>query len=231
MTLDENWETTWRSKIRSADEAARLIPPGHRVLIGSGAAEPAQLVEAMVSAAEHFSDNQLVHLLTLGPAPYTRPEFARSFRHVAFFIGTNVREAVQEGRADFIPVFLSEIPHLIRSGRFPIDVALIQVSRPDCHGYVSLGVSVDVVRAAVDTARVIIAEVNPHMPRTSGDSFIHVSRLAGLVPVQSPLPELTSEPPDQVEREIGRHVASLVPDGATLQVGLARFPTRPWQPW
>ncbi|MFN0063649.1 MAG: GNAT family N-acetyltransferase, partial [Myxococcaceae bacterium] len=219
-----DWESTWAPKVTTAPRAVRLIPRGHRILIGSGAAEPLQLVEAMVGASASFADNEVVHLLTLGPAPYTRPEFSRAFRHVAFFIGANVRSAVQDGRADFIPVFLSEIPQLIRSGRFPIDVALVQVSPPDRHGYVSLGVSVDVVRATVDTARIVIAEVNPRMPRTSGDSFVHASRLTCMVPVDTPLLELTSEPPGEVEREIGRHVASLVPDGATLQVGIGKIP-------
>src|SRR5688572_11708974 len=123
MTPPPSWREQWASKLSSAEEAVRLIPRGHRVLIGSGAAEPISLVETMVAQADRFADNEVIHLLTLGPAPYVRPEFKDSFRHMAFFIGPNVREAVQEGRADFIPVFLSEIPELIRDGRLPVDVA------------------------------------------------------------------------------------------------------------
>jgi acyl-CoA hydrolase/GNAT superfamily N-acetyltransferase len=146
------------------------------------------------------------------------------FRHTAFFIGHNVRAAVAEGRADFMPVFLSEIPALIKSRRVRIDVALIQVSLPDRHGYVSLGVSVDIVRAAVESADLVLAEVNPKTPRTHGDSFIHVDRIDALVPVDYPLPELPARAPDEVSTEIARHVASLIPDGATLQLGIGKIP-------
>src|SRR5690242_1090522 len=182
-----DWKQVHAAKIATAEEAIRLIPPGRRILIGSGAAEPCTLVETMVAKGQHLFDNEIVHLLTLGPAPYVRPELACRFRHSAFFIGPNVRDAVQDGRADFIPVFLSEIPELIRSQRVRIDVALIQTSVPDAHGYVSLGVSVDVVRAAVDSAALVLAEVNPRMPRTHGDSFLHVSRIDAMVPVDEPL--------------------------------------------
>jgi acyl-CoA hydrolase/GNAT superfamily N-acetyltransferase len=218
------WQERYRSKIGTAAEAIRRIPPGRRILIGSGAAEPSRLVEALASDGEHLADNEIVHLMTLGRAPYVQRGMERRFRHTAFFIGANVREAVQQGRADFMPVFLSEIPELIRSRRVRIDAAIIQVSPPDAHGFASLGVSVDIVRAAVDTADLILAEVNPNMPRTLGDSFVHVDRIAHLVPVDDPLPELTSQPLDDVSREIGRHVASLIPDGATLQAGIGTIP-------
>jgi acyl-CoA hydrolase/GNAT superfamily N-acetyltransferase len=148
----------------------------------------------------------------------------RRFRHTAFFIGPNVRQAVQEGRADYMPVFLSEIPKLIRSGRVRIDVALIQVSPPDAHGYVSLGVSVDVVRAAVDTAELVLAEVNPRMPRTLGASSLHVDAISRFADVDRPLPELNTDLPDEVALQIGRNVAELVPDGATLQIGIGKIP-------
>ncbi len=171
------WQTAFSNKLATAKEAIGLIPPGRRILIGSGAAQPVSLVQAMVTDGYHLADNEIVHMLTLGPAPYVAPELKDRFRHIAFFIGPNVRDAVQEGRADFMPVFLSDIPKLIRSRRVRIDVALIQISPPDRHGYASLGVSVDVVRAAVDTAQLVLAEVNPLMPRTLGDSFIHVDRI------------------------------------------------------
>src|SRR5512140_1857892 len=191
------WREWYQRRLTSAAEAIRAVPAGCRILIGSGAAEPIKLVQALVEHGTHLADNDIVHLLTLGPAPYAAPELSHRFRHTAFFIGPNVRQAVREGRADFMPVFLSEIPELIRSRRVRIDVALIQVSPPDRHGYVSLGVSVDVVRAAVDSAELILAEVNPNMPRTLGDSFLHVDRIALLVPVDDQLPELTPEPADE----------------------------------
>jgi len=222
---EESWQSRYRSKLSTPAAAVRAIRAGRRILIGSGAAEPTQLVGALVEHGDHLADNELVHLLTLGPAPYVRPEFAARFRHVAFFIGPNVREAVQEGRADFMPVFLSELPRLISSRRVSIDVALIQVSPPDAHGYVSLGVSVDIVRAAVASASLVIAEVNPRMPRTHGDSFLSVNDIALLVPVDSPVLELPLHEPDAVARVIGEHVAGLVPNGATVQTGIGRIPS------
>lgn len=218
------WRERYAVKVVTAEEAIREISPGRRILIGSGAAEPVSLVKAMVEKGGHLADNEVVHLLTLGPAPYVEPAHAARFRHIAFFIGANVRGAVQEGRADFMPVFLSEVPELIRGRRVRIDVALIQVSPPDVHGYVSLGVSVDIVRSAVESATLIIAEVNPRMPRTHGDSFFHVSRFDRLVPVDAPLLEHEAEPLDEVAHEIGRHIAHLIPDGATLQTGIGRIP-------
>lgn len=222
---DASWLERYRDKIATPAAAIAAIRPGRRILLGSGAAEPTVLVEALVRHGEHLADNELVHLLTLGPAPYVRKEYASRFRHVAFFIGANVREAVQAGLADFMPVFLSEIPRLIQSRRVPIDVALIQVSPPDAHGQVSLGVSVDVVRAAVASASLVIAEVNPRMPRTHGDSFVRVSDISLLVPVDKQILELPIEAPDAIALAIGEHVAGLVPHGATLQTGIGRIPS------
>jgi acyl-CoA hydrolase/GNAT superfamily N-acetyltransferase len=213
-----------KSKTTTSAEAIHAIEPGRRIFVASGAAEPETLVDALVTHGQHLADNEVVHLLTLGKAPYVAPEMEGRFRHRAFFIGPNVRQAVQEGRADFVPIFLSEIPLLLRSGKLPIDVALLQVSPPDRHGYVSLGVSVDIVRAAADTARMIIAEINPRMPRTRGDTALHVSRIDYLIPVDRPLLERPHEELDDVDRAIGRHVASLVPDGATLQLGIGKIP-------
>jgi acyl-CoA hydrolase len=224
MTFDADWKSRYARKIATAEEAVRAILPGRRILIGSGAGEPGRLVEALVSHATQLRGNEIVHLMTLGAAPYVAPGLEERFRHMAFFIGSNVRSAVQEGRADFLPVFLSEIPQLITSGRLGVHATLIQVSPPDNHGFVSLGVSVDIVRGAVDTADIVLAEVNPNMPRTLGDSFLHVDRIAHLVPVDDPLYELKSEPLDEVCRQIGHHAAQLVPDGATLQMGIGRIP-------
>ena len=221
---DHDWITRYAARVLSPAAAIRKIGAGRRILIGSGAAEPVTLVQALVEHGEHLADNDVVHLLTLGPAPYVRPEFAARFRHTAFFIGQNTREAVQNGRADFMPIFLSEIPRLIRSRRVRIDVVLLQVTPPDRHGQMSLGVSVDVVRAAVDTADLVIAEVNPLMPRTFGDSLVRVEDIDWLVPVETPILEHACEPLDDVSLAIGRHVASLIPDGATLQTGIGKIP-------
>jgi len=219
-----DWQTLYRDKLATPQQAIAAIRRGTRILIGSGAAEPHELVSALVDHGAHLADNEIVHLLTLGPAPYVESGLERRFRHTAFFIGPNTREAVHSGRADFMPVFLSDIPTLIRSRRVGIDVALIQVSPPDAHGYVSLGVSVDVVLAAVDTATLVLAEVNPNMPRTLGNSFVHVSQLHRLVPVDYPVSELNPVAPDEVSRRIGQHAATLIPDGATLQMGIGTIP-------
>jgi len=221
---DTAWKQRHADKLASADAAVSLIRRGRRILIGSGAAEPVTLVEALVRNHQRFADNEILHLLTLGAAPYVEPGLEAEFRHIAFFIGENVRAAVQQGRADFMPVFLSEIPELIRSRRVKLDVALIQVSPPDRHGCVSLGVSVDVVRAAVESAELVLAEVNPNMPRTYGDSFLHVDQIARLVEVDYPLPERIFDAPDAISRQIGEHIAALIPDGATLQMGIGNVP-------
>ena len=223
-TSAPDWKTAYAPRLVKPVEAIRAIRPGRRILIGSGAAEPVALVEALVKHGGHLADNEIVHLLTLGPAPYVAREHEGRFRHAAFFIGANVRDAVEEGRADFIPVFLSDIPEVIRSRRVRIDVALIQVTPPDRHGYVSLGVSVDIVRAAVDCADLVIAQVNPRMPWTHGDSAIPIARIHHLVDFEAPILERVAEPPDDISRAIGRNVASLIADGATLQTGIGQIP-------
>ena len=220
-----DWQRRFADRLTTPEAAVRALRPGRRIFIGSGAAEPVALVEAMVRYGNHLSDNEVVHILTLGPAPYAARECADRFRHNAFFIGPNTRTAVREGRADFTPVFLSEIPILFRSGRAPVDAALVQVSPPDAEGFASLGVSVDVVRAAVDSARVVIAEVNPRMPRTRGDTRLDLRRCTALVAVDTPLPQRPPPAPDAVSIAIGQLVAELVPDGATLQVGIGRAPS------
>ncbi len=207
----------------TAEEAVSQVGSSSRVLVGSGAAVPVGLLRAFCERARRLRDVEVCQILTLGDSPYLDPSLEGHVRHNAFFIGANARAAVQAGRADFTPVFLSEIPALLR-GPLHVDVALVQVSPPDRHGDCSLGVSVDVVRAAVDTARVVIAEVNPRMPRTHGDAFVNVSRLAELVEVDHPIPELAPEPMGDVERAIGRNVASLVRDGDTLQTGIGAIP-------
>ena len=207
-------------RITSADEAVRIIKSGDRVFVHGGAATPAQLVIAMTNRAEELRDVEVVHIHTEGPAPYASPEVADSFRTNAMFIGANVRQAVADGVADYIPVFLSEVPGLFRKGILPLDVALVQVSPPDRHGFCSLGVSVDVARAAVQMAKHVIAQLNPNMPRTHGDGLIHISHIDSAVVVDDPLPEFPPGELSEAEKSIGRHCAELIEDGATLQMGI-----------
>lgn len=199
------------------------IKSGERVFIGSGAAEPNALVKAMTARAPELRDVNVLHILTLGDAPYVAPEYATSFRHTAFFIGHNVREAVQQGRADFMPIFLGEIPALFEA-RLPLDWALVQLSPPDKHGYCTVGVAADVVMGAIRHARHVVAEINPNMPRAWGNTIIHVSQLHSAVEVDHPLPELQPEPIDEVSAAIGRHVAGLIDDGDCLQLGIGTIP-------
>ncbi len=208
----------------SADEALQVVQSGQRVYIGGGCGEPLQLMQALVRRAGELRDVELIHLLTAGPAPYAAPEYAASFRTNALFIGANVRTAVQEGRADFTPVFLSDIPRLFRDRYLEIDVALISVSPPDAHGYCSYGVEVGVTKPAVESARLVIAEINPQMPRVWGNSFIHLSRIDYCVHVDYPLPELPPGAPDPLFTQIGGYISDLIPNGATLQMGIGGIP-------
>jgi len=208
----------------SAEVASSVIKSGDRVFVHGMAAFPQRLVDAMVARASELRDVEIVHLHTEGNPSYTDTKYRESFFLNNLFIGPNVREAVYEGRADYIPVFLSEIPALFRKGILPIDVAMVSVSPPDRHGYCSLGVSVDATLSAVQTARTVIAQVNPNMPRTGGDGNIHVSRFAALVAVDDPLREHITPQAGEVETKIGERVAELIPDGATLQMGIGGIP-------
>jgi 4-hydroxybutyrate CoA-transferase len=211
-------------RITSADEAVVTIKSGDRVFVHGAAATPRQLVQAMTLRGHELRDVEVVHLHTEGPAPYASPQYADSFRTNALFVGANVRQAVADGVADYIPVFLSEVPGLFRKGILPLDVALVQVSPPDRHGFCSLGVSVDVARAAVQTAKHVIAQINPNMPRTHGDGLIHISHIDSAVVVDDPLPEFPPGEPSEAEAAIGRHCAELIEDGATLQMGIGAIP-------
>ena len=208
----------------SAEKAVEVVKSGDRVYMHGMAAFPQRLADALVGRAAELRGVEIVHLHTEGNAAYARPEFKDSFFVNNFFIGSNVRSAVDEGRADYIPVFLSEIPSLFRKHVIPIDVAFVHVSPPDHHGYCSLGVSVDATKAAVQSAKIVIAQVNPNMPRTHGDGAIHVSRFAAMVEVNDLLPAHVALPPNEVERKIGELVATLVEDGATLQMGIGAIP-------
>jgi acyl-CoA hydrolase len=208
----------------TAEEAVAVISSGQRVFVHGGAATPLFLVDALVAQASRLRDVEMIHLHTSGAGAYGRPEFAASFRVANLFVGENMRPFVGKGSVDYLPCFLSEIPTLFRSGRRPLDVALIQVSPPDHHGYCSLGVSVDVARAAVDTAKVVIAQVNPRMPRVHGDGLIHVSNIHRFIEVDTPIPESAQGELSDVEKAIGQHVAALIEDGATLQMGIGAVP-------
>jgi acyl-CoA hydrolase len=208
----------------SAADAVSVVQSHDRVFLHSVSATPRLLVEALMTRAPELRGVEIVHMHTEGDAPYVNAEYAESFHHDAFFVGANVRAAVNERRADYVPVFLSEVPGLFRRGIMPIDVAMVQVSPPDRHGFCSLGTSIDVSLAAVQTAKTVIAQINPNMPRTHGDGHIHVSRFDALVESNDPLHEHAIKPPSDVERAIGAHVAALVEDGATLQMGIGAIP-------
>jgi 4-hydroxybutyrate CoA-transferase len=202
------------------DEAVSGIRSGDRVYIGSGAAEPDSLVEALTARARALRDVRLLHALTFGPARYVAPEHAESFRVTTFFISPNVREAVAAGRADFVPVFLHETGRLCQD----LDWALVQLSPPDRHGFCSTGVSADVTVAALRAARHVAAEINPRMPRTLGDTLVHIDRLAAITEVDRPLPELAPPPVSPPMRRISEQIAEMIGDGDCLQIGIGGIP-------
>lgn len=211
-------------KICSPESAVACIASDQRVYVHEASMVPHTLLDALVARAPELSSVELVHLHTEGPAPHVAPELTGHLRHNALFVGSNTRTAVAEGRADFTPVFLGEVPSMFFSHELPLDVALVQVSPPDEHGYCRLGLSVACALPAVEAARVVVAEINPQVPRTMGNSAIHVSEIQYAVEVDRPLPRIDPAPFGAVERSIGEHVASLVPNGATIQVGIGKVP-------
>jgi 4-hydroxybutyrate CoA-transferase len=213
----------WDSRATSADAAVASVQSGMRVFVHGAAATPTVLLKAL-SRRTSVSDVTLYHLHITGPAAFADTEHRSRFLSVSMFAGAAVRDAIAEGRADYMPVFLSDIPALFISRRIPLDIALVQVSPPDTHGYCTLGTSVDVALAAVRSANLVIAEVNRRMPRTHGNTQLHVSRLHAFVVTDRPLPEHLPAAPSQVEDAIGEHVSRLVPDRATLQVGIGAIP-------
>lgn len=214
----------YRNKVVSVQDAVQVIQSNQRIYLGGGAGVPHRLLEALVARAPELRGVEIVHVLAFGNAPHLAPELKDSFRHRALFIGDNARAAVQSGRADFVPVFLSEIPRLFRDGSLPLDVALIQVSPPDEHGFCSFGCEVGCTKPAAQAARIVIAEVNRRMPRVLGDSFIHVSKLTQVVEVDYPLPEAPQAGSTEAHRMIAKWIADLIPDGATLQLGIGSIP-------
>mgnify|MGYP002475781438 FL=1 len=208
----------------TSEEVVELIKSGDRVFVHSAAAAPQVLINAMTGRAEQLRDVEMVHLHIDGEAPYADERYLKSFHVNSLFIGPNLREATQKGNASYIPVFLSEVPLLFRRGILPLDVALIQVSPPDAHGYCSLGVSVDATKAAVDTAKVILAQVNPQMPRTHGDGLIHISKIDRFTEVNEAIHTHILNEPSSIEKRIGEHIAGLVKNGSTLQMGIGAIP-------
>lgn len=215
-------------KLVPENEAFRSIHGGDRIFVGTACGEPQYLVQAFISYVESnpkaFFDAELLHILTLGVVPYTDERFRRNFRHNSFFVGESTRRAVNKGLADYTPVFLSQVPGLIRSRLLPIDVALIQTSLPNDDGFVSLGVSVDIVRAAADCASLVIAQINRHMPRTYGSSLLHIDDIDFLIPYDEPLLEYEALASTEIAAKIGKHVARIVEDGDTIQVGYGSMP-------
>lgn len=211
-------------KFSQAREALSLIQSQQRVFVHGGAATPSVLLKALVEESSRFENVELIHLHTEGPCAYAAPAVHKNFRVANLFVGPNMRPFLGSDNVDYLPCFLSEIPQLFRSGRRPIQVALLHLSSPDQHGYCTLGVSVDVARAAVDVADVLIAQINPQMPRVHGDGFIHIDSLDAYVEVDMAIPEVRPKEPNLVEQTIGRHVAGLVGDGACLQVGIGSIP-------
>jgi acetyl-CoA hydrolase len=225
-----HWLERYKAKLRTAAEAVKIISSGQRVYVHPGCAMPEVLVDAMCDRYFDLENVEVLHLMAVGTTRYSLPEMEGHFRHNALFIGKNVREAVNAGRADFTPIFLSEIPGLFYRGILPIDVALVHVSPPDEHGFCSFGVGVECTKPATEVAKVIIAQVNPNMPRTLGDCFIHIDKLTYCVEVDVPLTELPQVDSDLTAEEaamyksIGRNIADLIEDGSTLQLGIGAIP-------
>ncbi|MFO7919028.1 MAG: GNAT family N-acetyltransferase [Anaerolineae bacterium] len=227
MQAVKEWTERYADKTMSARDALLQIRSGSRVFLSPGCGEPQHLLNELVDlggAAGRLNDVEIVHMLTIGSAPHARKRYDRHFRHNSLFVGPGVRSAVAEGLADYTPIFLSEIPSLFQSGRMPLDAALIQVTPPDKFGFCSLGVSVEAVKAAAEAAELVIAQVNPQMPRTLGDSFMNVEDINVLVDYEEPILEVESPEPDDVALAIARHATRLIENGSTIQVGIGRIP-------
>lgn len=221
-----DWNSIYQSRITTAEEAVRSVKSGNRIFLTGNVSVPQKALAALVEYAPNIKNVEICQALTIGPADYVKPEMDGHLRVNTLFISHNVRKAVHEGRADFTPVLLSEFPLLFKRGILPVDVAIIHVSPPDEHGFCSLGVEVGLTKSAAESAKIIIAEVNQQMPRTLGDSFIHVSRLNHIIPVNYPIPEMamTEEGNQDVVEKIAGFAAELIPDGATMQLGIGAIP-------
>jgi acetyl-CoA hydrolase len=221
-----DWTSIYQSRIVPAEEAVRSIKSNQRIFLTGNVSVPQKCLAALVEYAPNLENVEICQALTIGPADYVKPEMEGHLRVNTLFISHNVRKAVQEGRADFTPVLLSEFPLLFKRGILPLDAAIIHVSPPDEHGFCSLGVEVGLTKSPAESARILIAEVNQQMPRTLGDSFIHVSRLNYIVPVNYPIPEMamSDEGNSEVVEKIAGYISELIPDGATMQLGIGAIP-------
>jgi acyl-CoA hydrolase len=217
-------KSNYRSRVVSADEAVSAVQSGQRVYIHNGCAEPTDLVQALTRRGSRLEGVEVMHMATMGVADYSLPEYEGHFRTNALFIGGNVRRAIQEGRGDYTPIFLSEIEELFTSGAVPIDVALLQCTPPDAHGFMSLGVAIDVSLTVAEQARHVIVEINDQMPRTMGDTFLHVSQVDRFIETSHPLAEYPQHEVGDLHRTIAHKVAALIPDGATIQTGIGGIP-------
>lgn len=224
MPIMQDWKERYTSKLMSGQQALLKIRSGNRVFLSPACGEPQHLLEELVKLGGTLTDVEIVHMLTVGAAPHAQKRYDRHFRHNSLFVGPGVRSAVAEGIADYTPIFLSEIPGLFKSGRMPLDVALIQVTPPDKFGFCSLGISVEAVKAAAAAANLVIAQVNPRMPRTLGDSFLHVEDLDIIVEYEEPLLEVLPSEPDAIAVAIARHAIRLIENGSTIQVGIGGIP-------
>lgn len=218
------WEALYAQKTTDLESALKAVRRGSKVFLGTACAEPNYLVQGLIDRANRLHDVQILHFVTLGDAPYTEERFDNRFRHNAFFVGPKTREAINQARADYTPIFISEIPELFRKGIVPVDVALIQTSPPDHHGFLSLGISVDIVKAAVESARVVIAQVNHSMPRTLGDTLIPIEKITYVVEHDEALLEFEYPEPDEVGKDIARNAARLIKDGDTIHLGYGHIP-------
>jgi acyl-CoA hydrolase len=219
-----SWNDRYRARTVSAGDALRAVESGHRVYSHMGCAHPTVLLDALCERARSLTNVELLHCITHGPSPYLAPEFDGRIRHNALFMGANVRAAVQEGRADFIPIFLHEVERLFTEDILPIDVALLMVTPPDARGYVSLGPAVDITMTAARRAKYIIAQVNPRLPRVYGETFLPADAISAFVEGDRPLPDFTQGEITPTHHAIARHVANLIPDEATLQIGVGGIP-------
>jgi 4-hydroxybutyrate CoA-transferase len=219
-----SWFDDYKKKLCSIEEAVSVVKSKDRVYISGNAATPFRLTEALAQRKDELKNVEISHVLLLGDDPLSKPGMEPHFRHNSLFVGPADRAAVNDGRADYTPVFLYEIPQLFYSNMLPLDVAFLHVSPPDEHGFVSLGVECLASKAAAETAKLVVAQVNDRMPRTLGDSFIHTSRFAKLVEVSDELPELNIPAFTEVEKKIGEYIAGLVEDGCTLQLGIGGIP-------
>jgi len=225
MNMQEfDWKEKYKEKISTTAASMKLIKSGNSIFVGTGCGQPQHLVNALVEHSSHIYDAHIIHLLTMGAAPYADEKFREKFKMNSFFIADNVRDALQKGIGDYTPIFLSEIPLEFETGRIPVDVALISVTPPDVNGLCSLGVSVDIVKSASTNARYVIAQVNGHMPRTFGDSFIHINAIDMMVPYDEDIIEIPVPESDETLRRIGQNIARLVEDGSTIECGIGRIP-------